>query len=132
MKPSTTATEYAARPNATSWLPLIAPIAAWSAQELVSFYVTAVGCERAHASTLRALLIGIAVLALATTVFGTLAGYRNFRSIAAEESIARDEGREREEMVALVSVLLGIVLTLAVVWGALPPLLVSNMCGARA
>ena len=131
MPPSTSASQSAAASDPVSWFALVAPVVGWSGQELASFYAAAVACDHGTPALARVLACCITILALAVTLSATAAGYRSFRRISGGARVDRDEGQERREMVALVSVFLGVVLTLAVIWGALPSLLVSSACGAR-
>jgi hypothetical protein len=132
MKAPNLAAQSEKRASTVAWLALLAPAIAWSAQELACFYITAIGCDHGRPGLTRALLVGTSALALSTTLTCSIAGYRSFRRIARDAHLVRDEGQEYREMVALLSASLGILLTLAVIWGALPSLLVSNMCGAGA
>ncbi len=114
-------------PSAFSWLLLGAPVVAWSAQELVSFYVTASRCTQGQATVPRAALLDVSLLALVTTVAASIASVRRFQRLT-KRSVTQIEGREPDELLALASVVLGVVLTLGVIWGALPAVLVSHVC----
>lgn len=122
-----------ARPAAppVSWYALVGPAFAWSAQELSSTVVSAEACIHGQPALGRAVLVAIGLVALGVTTSAGLIGYRRWQRVSGDERLVTDEGRERSDMLALVSVVLSVVLTLAVLWCALPALMVADLCGAR-
>lgn len=110
------------------WLALGAPAAAWSAHELVSWYVASWACGAGHAGAARAVLIFTSAMALAVAVIGVAVGTVRLKKISAAGSSFSYEGRTRDEMLALSSVFLGAAFTLGLVWAALPALVLSRVC----
>lgn len=114
-----------------SWFALTAPVTAWFLQHLVNYYTSTVACDYHRPALARGLVIAVDLLALGVSVAAGVAGYRSFRRIAGNARLRDDEARHHEELLAVMSLFLGVVATVGVFWGLWPALLLSNACGAR-
>lgn len=113
------------------WFALAVPAVAWSVQEIASAVVAHAACAEHAAGVGRAVLVGISVVALGLSLAAVAVGYGRFRALGADGAEMQTDRREREQMMALASVLVGVVLTVGVVWTALPTVLVSSVCGSK-
>jgi hypothetical protein len=114
-----------------SWFALTAPVLAWFSQHLVNYYTSSVACDYHRPGLARALVIGVDLVALGVSVSAGIAGYRSFRRIAGKAHLGEDEARDHDELLAVMSVFLGVIGTVGIFWGLWPALLLSNVCGAR-
>jgi hypothetical protein len=120
-----------APPPARQWFALAAPAVVWSAHELSSSYLSYALCRDGRPGAARVALLGVTFAALAIALTGAVIGRRELRSLAGDSRAENREGRGREELLALASVSLAVLFTLAIVWAGLPPLLLRDLCEAR-
>jgi hypothetical protein len=114
------------------WFGVFVPPSAWAAQGLASVVIVVHGCASTSPAKLRAILVVIMLAALALCGSAGLVGFRSYRRSSRGDgqgsSILRAEGRDQDEMLALLAVLNGLLFAIAVVWAGLPSLLVRDLC----
>jgi hypothetical protein len=117
--------------TAGQWFALAAPPLVWSAHELSSMYLTFDRCAFGRPDAARSGLLVVTAIALSVDMAALTAGYWQLKALLAGRSWLELEGRSRGEMLALASVFLGLVFTVAIFWAALPAVLLRDVCEAR-
>jgi hypothetical protein len=104
------------------WYALLAPPVAWALQEWLGWYFGQRTCSALAPPSVRWILLGVSVAALAATLAGLARGWGLWRE-------ARDpDHRDRVDFLAFGGLLVSGVFTIAIVWAGLSTAFLSD-CG---
>jgi len=106
-------------------------LSAWVAQLGLSAAVSGYACDVGRPGAGRAVIFVIGLVTLAVALGTTVTSFTAFREASAGARLGQAEGRERREFLALINSVLGIVVSIAIVWGTLPMAFITNLCEAR-
>jgi hypothetical protein len=113
------------------WLALAIPPGVWALHGLVSAVGILALCARLEPTLARATYIGASLIALIASVAATLFAYRLWSRLRAAvdppSRLTRSTGQRRQEFLAMSGVLVGVIFSLAILWGSLP-LLIASIC----
>jgi hypothetical protein len=110
---------------------LIAPVVAWLLQHLLNYCTSTMLCSGHRPGLARGIVIAIDLAALTVCAAAGVSGYKNFRHVAGTTPLTEDTAQDHDELLAIMSVFLGVIGVIAVFWGMWPALVLSNVCGAR-
>jgi hypothetical protein len=116
--------------QARLWLVLLLPPMAWLAQTFTSGLIASSYCGGGRQGVARIAMLIIAAVALVTSGTATFSAYGAWQAVVSQ-GLLTSEGYDREELMALGSLFLGLVFTVAVMWTGLPPAVLSNICGIQ-
>lgn len=106
--------------------------AAWVLQSSIAWFITGRACADGSASgTTRVLLLGVGLAALAAGGYAVLIALNAWRADTHSEDVLHAEGRGLIEYVAAAGFLVSSVFVLAIVWTALPAVMVDVCQGIR-
>lgn len=118
------------------WVALAGAPLAWWAQELAGWFVEGRACSDGRpewgalsAGGVRAVEVGVGLVALAVAIACLYAGWRRWRARRGDAGVTRIQGRERADFVAAVVMLAGAVFTLGIAWNAAAYALLP-LCGS--
>ncbi len=107
----------------------IAPVGIWAIHEGLCVCIRS--CDLGYAPWGRALLVALSLASLFGTGSCAVLAYRDWRNRSSPAAPSASFANDAAEFVALAGALLGMVASCAVIFGALPPLLLSSLCEAQ-
>lgn len=110
------------------WAAAVAPFAAWTCQGALGLLVTVEACHRGNTTLARLFVVVAGGIALAIAVGSGLFARRALRRLGAESRPYRVEGTRNDESIALWALCAATLIGLAVIWTALPSLLMDGVC----
>jgi hypothetical protein len=125
-------------PQARLWFGTCAAAFAWAVQGFTCLQISTQACKDGNGDwgplsgpEVRILLGVVTLILLAVAVTGGLTSYKNWRTLAEQRRITRDEGLSREDFMALIGVFLSVAFSLGIVWAGIPPILIDVCINAR-
>lgn len=103
--------------NRRLWFGLLAPPIAYVVHELASFVISSVACTSGKPSLVRPLLYLVFLIALAFATIGGVTAFGSWRTLHGEQRVLATHGSR--EMTALFGLLIGIVLSVGLVWAGI-------------
>ena len=110
------------------WTCVAAPVLAWAVQAAFSAGFVGTGCRFDFGGLHTAVLLASAA-ALGVTLASGMLAYSCFRRTS-DGSFARAEGREQDEMLSVLGVLMSVSFAIGIVWMGLPAVFIHNVCEA--
>lgn len=110
------------------WFPVVAPPAAWSAQELIGWGIGEQACGLLSTTAVRSAVLVITIAALIVSIGGIVSGWRMWTARSDAASPLETDAAARAEFIALAGTLISGVFTLAIVWAGLSAAFVWS-CG---
>lgn len=110
------------------WFGIAGPTAAWVAHGLLSVFAALMTCHQHASSATRPILFGLSAAALVVAIAALVVSLGSFRKLNGEDELLHSQATSREKFMALTGVLVSAVFLLGIVWFALAPLLVRDVC----
>jgi hypothetical protein len=110
------------------WYALLAPPAAWAAQELLGWFFGERTCGELAPATVRWIVFGMSVLALAVALVGVSLGWRMWQTRDHTSDPLASEHRDRISFMAFGGFLVSTIFAIAIVWAGLSSAFLSD-CG---
>lgn len=112
----------------SAWFALLAPPAAWSAQELLGWFFGERTCGAMTPAAVRLTVLGISIAALVVSLAGVAYGWRSWRHNSAAADPLATDAPDRVEFMALGGFFVSVVFTIGITWSGLSPAFLGD-CG---